>query len=197
MRFRRAHILVLSAVLAMLCGCGRHPRVIPADKFVRIYHDMFLADQWLRDHQDARKRADSTLFFDPVFRRYGYTFEDYDRSVHYYLDKPEQYAKILDRAGERLRKEAERMQAEADALTARDIELDRYRRGYQRKLFPVDSLHWASSPSLWPPQPEPEAEPDSLETPSVVTDSLAPLQARPLNLKMPGELRVGKGLKER
>ncbi|MBP5626502.1 MAG: DUF4296 domain-containing protein [Bacteroidales bacterium] len=150
MRLRWAHIVVLSAVLAMLCGCGRRSRVIPAEKFTRIYHDMFLADQWLRDNQSARKVADTTLFFDPIFRRYGYTFEDYDRSVHYYLDRPEQYAKILDRASERLRKEGERLQKEADALTAREIELSRYRRGFVPRDFSVDSVRWSGARILWP-----------------------------------------------
>ena len=150
MRLRWAHIVVLAAVLAMLCGCGRRSRVIPAEKFARVYHDMFLADQWLRDNPDARRVADTTLFFDPIFRRYGYTFEDYDRSVHYYLDRPEQYSKILDRVSERLRKEGERLQKEADVLTAREVELSRFRRGFVPLDFSTDSLRWSSSRILWP-----------------------------------------------
>ena len=149
MRLRRAHIVVLLAVLAMLCGCGRRSRVIPADKLTHIYQDMYLADQWVRDNPDGRKIADTTLFFDQIFRRYGYTFEDYDRTVHYYLDHPEAYSKILDRAAERLRKEGDRMQQEADEATAREIELNAFRRGYVRKDFSTDSLRWAAVDS-WP-----------------------------------------------
>lgn len=149
MRLRRAHIVVLLAVLAMLCGCGRRSRVIPADKLTRIYQDMYLADQWVRDNPDGRKIADTTLFYDQIFRRYGYTFEDYDRSVHYYLDHPDAYAKILDRASERLRKEGDRMQQEADEATARDIELRSFSRGYVRKEFSTDSIRWAAV-KCWP-----------------------------------------------
>ncbi len=167
MRLRWAHIVVLLAVLAMLCGCGRRSRVIPAAKFVRIYHDMFLADQWLRDNQAARKAADTTLFFDPIFRRYGYTFEDYDRSVQYYLDRPEQYSKILDRAAERLRKEGDRLQKEADAIASRDFELSRFRRGYRPQEFRLDSLYWSGAQTFWTVDQTPE---DSLE---VETDSLS------------------------
>ena len=173
MRLRWAHIVVLLAVLAMICGCGRRSRVIPADKLVRIYHDMFLADQWLRDNQSARKVADTTLFFDPIFRRHGYTFEDYDRSVQYYLDHPEQYSKILDRAAERLRKEGDRLQKEADAIAARDFELSRYRQGYQRHEFTLDSLRWTGPQDFWaaslPPEDTLEVKTDSL---SVSLDSL-------------------------
>ena len=154
MRLRWAHIVVLAAVLAMVCGCGRRARVIPPEKLSRIYHDMFLADQWLRDHPGARKNADTTLVFDPIFRRYGYTFEDYDRSVHYYLDRPEEYAKILGRADARLRKEGDRMQQEADELTAREIELNRYRRAYTQRAFGLDSLGWIHLKEFRPPTVE-------------------------------------------
>ena len=150
MRLRAAHIVVLAALLAVLCGCGRRARVIPAEKLTRIYHDMFLADQWIRDNPEARKVADTTLFFDPIFRRYGYDFEDYDRTVHYYLDHPEKYSKILTRASDRLRKEGEGLQLEADALTAREVELNKFRRAFQEKDFSTDSLRWAGVNALWP-----------------------------------------------
>lgn len=165
MRLRRAHIVLLSAVLAMLCGCGRGARVIPADKMARIYHDMFLADVWLRENPEARKAADTTLVFDPIFRRYGYTFEDYDRTVNYYLDRPDKYAKILENASDRLRKEGERMQKVADAQTARDVELASYRRGFHRQDFPLDSLAWTGKRTLWP------AHEDTVAT-KVVADTL-------------------------
>lgn len=169
MRLRAAHIVVLAALLAMLCGCGRRARVIPAEKLTRIYHDMFLADQWIRDNPEARKVADTTLFFDPIFRRYGYDFEDYDRTVHYYLDHPEKYSKILTRASDRLRKEGERMQHEADLITAREVELAAYRRGYTRQDFSSDSLRWSGPQTLWPVYRDPssveEAAQDTLSVP--------------------------------
>ena len=71
--------VVLLALLAVLCctaGCGRRARVIPDSKMKRIVAEMYLADQWVRDNPDGRKIADTTLFFDQIFRRYGYTFED-------------------------------------------------------------------------------------------------------------------------
>ena len=149
MRLRSAHIVLLLILLATLAGCGRRGRVIPEKRLMKLYTEMYLADQWLRDHPDVRKMSDTTLFFDPIFRRYGYTFEDYDRTVHYYLDHPEAYSKILDRAAERLRKEGDRMQQEADEATAREIELNAFRRGYVRKDFSTDSLRWAAVDS-WP-----------------------------------------------
>lgn len=162
MRLRAVHIGLLAAMLVLLCGCGRRARVIPAEKLTRIYHDMFLADQWIRDTPDARKIADTTLFFDPIFRKYGYSFEDYDRSVNYYLDHTEQYSKILSKASERLRKEGERMQREANLITAREVELAAYRRGYKRKDFSTDSLRWSGPQTLWPVYVDPAAEEEAV-----------------------------------
>ena len=165
---RAAHIAVLAVVLAGLCACGHRNRIIPENKLVRIYHDMFLADQWVRDHPDARTDVDTTLIFDPIFHRYGYTFEDYDRTVQYYLDRSEQFVKILNRVETQLRKEGETLQQEADRLTAREVELNKFRRAYRQKDFSTDSLRWAGIQPLWPV--------DTLPAPDTLTaraDSLA------------------------
>lgn len=165
---RAAHIVVLAVVLAGLCACGHRNRIIPENKLVRIYHDMFLADQWVRDHPDARSDVDTTLLFDPIFHRYGYTFEDYDRTVQYYLDRSEQFVKILNRVETQLRKEGETLQQEADRLTAREVELNKFRRAYRQKDFSTDSLRWAGIQPLWPV--------DTLPAPDTLTaraDSLA------------------------
>ena len=95
MRLRAVHIVLLLTLSAALAGCGHRGRVIPGKKFMKLYTEMYLADQWLRDNPDIRRTADTTLFFDPIFRRHGYSFADYDRSVHYYLDRPEKYGKLL------------------------------------------------------------------------------------------------------
>ena len=166
---RAAHIVVLAVVLAALCACGHRARVIPEGKLVRIYHDMFLADQWVRDHPDNRTDVDTTLLFDPIFHRYGYTFEDYDHTVQYYLDHSERYVKILNRVETQLRKEGESLQLEADRQTAREVELNKYRRAFRRKDFSTDSLRWAGIQPLWPVDTLP-APVDTLPAPA---DTLA------------------------
>ena len=168
---------VISAVLlaALLCasGCGRGGRIIPEKKLARIYMDMFVADQWLRDYPDARKGADTTLFFDPIFLRYGYTFEDYDRSIHYYIDHPDQYSKVLTLAGDRLQADADRLQALVDARREREAELDSYRRLYRPGDFSSDSARWAgASKRFWPPLPVDTAAAPG-DSAAVRADSLA------------------------
>ena len=150
MRSAPVHILLL--VLACLCaGCARRGKVIPAEKMVRIYEDMFLADQWIRENPDARVAADTTYFFDPIFNRHGYTFEDYDLSVHYYLDRPEKYSKILGKASELLRRENERLNKELAARNAVEQERNRLHALYKSELdFQNDSLFRDEPDILWP-----------------------------------------------
>lgn len=156
MRPRAFHILLLLCVLAAGTGCGRRARVIPEKKMSRIYARMFLADQWVRDHMDARKTADTTLLFDPIFREEGVTFEDYDRSLLYYLDRPEQYARILTAASEQLRAEGAVRQMSLNAERSRQTEREQWRRSYRWRDFSSDSLRWQVPGTLWPVHAAPD-----------------------------------------
>ena len=176
---RAAHIIVLAALLAALCACSHRARLIPAEKLSRIYYDMFLLDQWIRDNPEERQVADTTLVFDPIFRRYGYSFEDYDYTLQYYLDRPDDFDEILQRTEERLRKDGERLQKEADALTAREVELEKYRRGYLRTDFSSDSLRWTGESILWPERPE-EPEMPATEEDTTTTELY----------ELPGKIRL-------
>ena len=131
------HILLPAALvlLAFLSSCERRGRVIPEDKFARIYVDMFLADQWLSDHSGSRRKADTTDFYGPVFSSHGYSFRDYNRSMEYYLDKPERYVKIAEKAGEYLDKKIEELKGE-EARIEELRKLQKYLR--DNALPPVD-----------------------------------------------------------
>ena len=98
----------LAAVLAVAVGaCARDGRVIPAGKMEKIYREMFLADQWLTENPGKRSIADTTWFYEPIFDRYGYTVEDYRRSVDYYLNDPERFSEMLGRVAEGLKLESD------------------------------------------------------------------------------------------
>ena len=147
MRLRAVHILLLLTVLA---GCGRPARVIPEKKLIKIYYEMFLGDQWVRDHSDARTAVDTLLFFDPIFSRYGYSFKDYDKTVNYYLDRPEKYSKLINKAADRLRKEGADLKKIADAEDAYQREIEHLLGLYRKQDFTTDSLRWENPRSMWP-----------------------------------------------
>ena len=148
-------LLALGAVLLLAGSCSRGGRIIPRKAMEDIYYDMFLADQWLMDHSAARKVADTTLFYEPIFREHGYSFKDFDKSVTHYLRDPEKFAKMLKNVSVRLEKKQK-------ALEAVKAAIDAYSEpgGYVSSAFTADSLVWADSLVFW-------------ARPSVAADSLA------------------------
>lgn len=145
----RGHIILIAlAVVAAVSGCGRRARVIPPARMVDLYVDMFIADQWLRDTPEARGMADSTLFFDPIFRRHGYTFKDYEKSVEYYTFHTEKLSDITTKVSEELK-------ARADYYAALAKEYDEINKenGRLKTYVPVDfendSLKWRKDWIIW------------------------------------------------
>ena len=91
---KRAGILLLMVSVLALTGC-RQGRVIPEKTFVKIYQEMFLADQWLDVHPEFKEQADTTLFYEPIFRKHGFRTRDFHRSIDYYLEHPERYQRLI------------------------------------------------------------------------------------------------------
>lgn len=104
---RVSHILVAVAALFSAVSCADRPKVIPEKRLELIYEDMFIADQWLRDHSEYSSLADSTLFFDPIFAKYGYDFEDYDATLKYYTARPDVFSELITRVSDRLSAKSE------------------------------------------------------------------------------------------
>ena len=76
MRTLLRHIVTVLVLAVCLCSCGREGKVIPRNKFARIYAEMFLADSWLSTASpEARQRSDTMAFYEPIFEKYGYTVE--------------------------------------------------------------------------------------------------------------------------
>ncbi|MCF0175635.1 MAG: DUF4296 domain-containing protein [Bacteroidales bacterium] len=99
-----AYILVPLLLLVALASCSRHD-IIPRRKLSKIYVEMFLRDQWITNRAEQRMRADTTLVYEPVFEKYGYTKNDYLRTQEAYMKDPKRFAKILRKSEEMLDKE--------------------------------------------------------------------------------------------
>lgn len=130
------HIVLIASFLLLAASCGRG-RIIPKDEMAQIYADMFIADEWLRDNPRERRAADTTLFYEPIFRKYGYTFKDYNASVRKYIRKPEKFADVLDEASAILKRESagcKNLIASIEAAKAFNAHI----KGYENKNF--DSL---------------------------------------------------------
>lgn len=131
----------------MLVACSKGGRVIPASKMADIYADMFLADQWISSHYNSRKTADTSLFYAPIFEKYGYTLKDYDASVKHYVTKPDDYAKILKEAGQKLDKKAKYLRKVDDYYNNKKELFE----AYVPKEFVFDSLMVRDTIMDWHP----------------------------------------------
>ena len=110
------HIVTVLVLAVCLCSCGREGKVIPRNKFARIYAEMFLADSWLSTASpEARQRSDTMAFYEPIFEKYGYTVEDYWASVSYYLQDPDRFSRILNRSNQQLESQLKALQAEMES----------------------------------------------------------------------------------
>lgn len=90
-------IVVTFVILS--CSSRGAGKVIPRKVFAEIYADMFVADQWSNSSTRILKRTiDSTVIYEPIFRKYGYTADDYIASVDHYLYDPVRYERILQNA---------------------------------------------------------------------------------------------------
>ena len=138
------HILPALLLVCLLASCSGRPRIIPRSVLTDIYAEMFLADQWLADHNSEKRRVDTMLFYDPIFRRYGYTFEDYDATVQRCLKDPEKFSRVFRDASTRLKKGKKRYHKEIERLES-IREFNAAIKGYSSMEFETDTLLWRSA----------------------------------------------------
>lgn len=110
--------LTASVLLSVLSSC-RDSRVIDEEDMAKIYAEMLMTDQWINSTPDVRRIADTSLVYEPILRKYGYSSENYRFSINYYLEHPKEFAeimkmtvKILDNRKAALQKERERLEEE-------------------------------------------------------------------------------------
>lgn len=127
MRKHFLHMALAAAVIFILSSCGDKGKVISRSDMSKIYADIIIADSWLNVASPENKAmADTTAFYEPIFRKYGYTTEDYLTSVEYYLNDPGRFSRILDKTHQMLQSEINSMEAEKTRqkeIEVRELEL--------------------------------------------------------------------------
>jgi len=90
-------LAVVASALLLAVSCGRKEggRIIPRSKMSKIYAEFLLTDQWIATHRQYSRQADTSLVYEPILNKYGYTTEDYRASVAHYLHDSERYARML------------------------------------------------------------------------------------------------------
>ena len=90
---RRYQAVLLVAAL-LLSGCAQKG-VIPPGKMSRIMHDMYVLDAQLSQDRTYSAIADTTSVYGSLFAEYGYSQEDFSRSLDYYLHHPVKFKEIF------------------------------------------------------------------------------------------------------
>ena len=76
--------------------------MIPRGKMAEIYAEMLMTDQWIYSTPGTRMIADTSLVYEPILEKYGYSQRDYIESVDHYMNDPERFSRILRSSAEKL-----------------------------------------------------------------------------------------------
>lgn len=96
-------VLSLAAAAIMAQSC-RNRDLIPEDVMARIYYDMYMTDQGIKGNRHFDRLSDTLKVYEPIFNRYGYTTDDYIRSVNTYLERPDRFIKVFEETKSMLEK---------------------------------------------------------------------------------------------
>ena len=84
-------------------SCERPP-IKPAD-FADICHDMFLVRAYVEKNPVVEVSTDSLSVYGAILDRYGYSPDEFRRTVDYYVSNPDDYARLLKNVQSRISKE--------------------------------------------------------------------------------------------
>lgn len=110
-RFLKILLPVAAAICVAACSSGKG-RVIPKGTMAHIYAEMFVADQQIASDWKLKRSADTSLVYEPIFEKYGYTSDDYRASREYYIQDPDRYARILRKSVQILEGEVKELKKE-------------------------------------------------------------------------------------
>ena len=88
--------IILTAALLCLSSCREKESIIPKDIMSQIYYDIYMTDEAVDVNYRLRRMADTMRIYEPIFNKYGYTTEDYNRSVSFYLERPDKFESVFE-----------------------------------------------------------------------------------------------------
>lgn len=93
-KFRSFIYFVLFPLVALvLQGCSDKAPIGKMD-MARIISRIYLADQFIDRHPDMMAQSDSMLVYPAVVADFGYTMEEYNNAILYYMQDGDEYLKL-------------------------------------------------------------------------------------------------------
>ena len=115
---RRPVYAILALAVFVLASCSGKG-IIPRSDMAEITADLFMVDQWFEQNQRYARMTDTSLVYAEVFEKYGYTGDDYLKSLDYYMLDSDRYVKVVKKSRSILEK---RLKAVNDSILADDSE---------------------------------------------------------------------------
>ena len=115
--------LILTAALLCLSSCRDRKDIIPKGTMSKIYYDIYMTDEAVDANYGLRRMADTMRIYEPIFNKYGYTTEDYNRSVNFYLERPDKFEDVFEDTKTMLEKRKAELNAILEAEGKRPLEL--------------------------------------------------------------------------
>ncbi len=156
--------VTLSMTFFSLNSCKKEENIIDENDLAKIYAEMLITDQWINTVPNLRTVADTSLVYEPILKKYGYTSVEYRNSVEYYLNDPEEFADIMKETIKILDKKLTKLQKKKGDLTADKARDEAFRKLVKEIVLPRQILYLSYMTELG------EYQPDSL---SFEWDSLA------------------------
>lgn len=146
MGIRVRNILVIVIILCGLCSCRRDGKVIPRRTMTKIYADMAMTDAILQNRTyDVRRVADTSLVYEAIFRKYGYTAEDYLASQKVYINDAGRYVRMVKKAVLQLEADKKELVAEQKRLKELKERAAGVKRHAPNRVYLMDTLDLADT----------------------------------------------------
>lgn len=94
-------IFLIAAFCSIAASSCRRDEVeiIPRGTMSKIYAEIFLLDQQMHQQDNVVQRiADTTKVYEPIFEKYGYTYENFIASESKYLEDPKRFVRMAKKA---------------------------------------------------------------------------------------------------
>ena len=148
--------------MMFLMSCSKDTSTIGHEDMAHIYAEMLMRDQWINSNYSERSKADTTFVYGTILEDFGYSREEFNESVAFYVDHPEVLNKIMDRCAQLLdgrRLVLENMIKQRDNFKTDSLARVKKIRRLDSIVHSVPAPHWDFSDSLYVPEIEEENHP--------------------------------------
>lgn len=100
---------LLVIVTGLIYSSCKKEDIISKSTMSQIISELYLSDEYIEQNPEYRGQTDSLRLYPGIIKKYGYTMDDYERSIKHYLEDKETYKELHIKAKEILQKREEEL----------------------------------------------------------------------------------------